>query len=51
MSSEIGGSSLDALLQRSEELTAQLHGGADLPRVKRNLNQGQAHHTITHNLV
>ena len=30
---------MEALLQRSEELTAGLHGGADLPRVKRNLNQ------------
>ena len=30
---------LDALLQKSEELTVDLHGGADLPRVKRNLGQ------------
>ena len=30
---------LEALLQRSEELTADLHGGADLPRVRRNLGQ------------
>ena len=30
---------LEGLLQRSEELTADLHGGADLPRVRRNLGQ------------
>lgn len=33
------GRSIDALLQRSEELTATLYGGDELPRVKRNLTQ------------
>ena len=30
---------LDALLQKSEELTANLNDGTDLPRVRRNLGQ------------
>jgi len=33
------GRNIDALLQRSEELTANLYGGDELPRVKRNLTQ------------
>ena len=33
------GRNIDALLQRSEELTATLYGGDELPRVKRNLTQ------------
>ena len=35
---------LEGLLQKSEELTANLNDGTDLPRVRRNLGQVEFHH-------